>query len=200
MSISAMGPWPWPRLIMCSRSPGVQPCFSANRCSIAVGSAPVDRMNTTGVWLDVSGNTSSSVHGAGSVNSLPSRCSTYLLHAKMSFSSRNTLTMHSFANEPDSLGSQPAGSGARCGSSLAAHASHAALLPSRLPTRPASCGTVASAYTSARHADSLTQDWQASGRATLEMPVGPRTRKLHSGPPISPLDSSRKIEVHTRNE
>ena len=34
MSISATGPCPCPRLIMCRRSPGTKPFFSANLCSV----------------------------------------------------------------------------------------------------------------------------------------------------------------------
>ena len=39
MSISATGPCPCPRLIMCRRSPGTMPFFSANLCSVQ-GEAP----------------------------------------------------------------------------------------------------------------------------------------------------------------
>jgi len=61
MSISAMGPCPCPRLIMCSRSPGAQPFFSAKRCNMDVGSAPVDRMKMHGVPGDRSLNTCETV-------------------------------------------------------------------------------------------------------------------------------------------
>eukprot|EP00955_Chlamydomonas_euryale_P073626 361799-Chlamydomonas_euryale.AAC.1 len=202
MSISAIGPWPCPRLIMCRRSPGVQPCFSANRCSIAVGSAPVDRMNTTGVWLDVSGNTSSSVHGAGSVNSAPSFSATYRLQPNSSFSSQKILTTTRRARLPDSFASHRPGSGAACGSGQPAHDAHASDAASRSAGRPASSGMSDSADSSTRHAASLTQPHDG-GRArappaAAAPPTGPRTRKFHSASEIFPLEVCRSTEVHRR--
>ena len=49
------------------------PFFVANRCNIAVGSAPVERMKMIGVRQLVSGKTSSSVHGRRSVNASPAQ-------------------------------------------------------------------------------------------------------------------------------
>mmetsp|Transcript_34220 Transcript_34220/g.75909 ORF Transcript_34220/g.75909 Transcript_34220/m.75909 type:complete len:228 (-) Transcript_34220:276-959(-) len=183
---------------MCSLSPSTQPFFSAKRWSMAVGSAPVDRMKMMGVLHEVSGNTSSSVQGGGSVNSAPSLLATYWLHANTSFSSLNTRMMHSLPKWVPTFSSHPAGRGSVWGSSAVAHASHSAVLLDTLSARPWSAGMACSAYCSAAQALGLIH---AAGGATVlcTTPVGPRTRKLHSGPLMSgPLDSSLRMEVHTR--
>ena len=72
MIICAMGPWPWPSEMMWSRSFGARSICVPNRWSIAVGSAPVDRMKMMGVLLVVSLYTSSSFSGGFSVNLRPS--------------------------------------------------------------------------------------------------------------------------------
>ena len=153
-------------------------------------------MKMTGVLHVVSGKTSSSVQGAGSVNSEPSFSPTYWLHANISFSSRKIRITQSFENDVESFSSHPAGRGSRCGSGDAAQASHSAESEVTLAARPARDGMVLSAYSSAFHAPSLTQP----GRVVAPLdpsPMTPRTMKLHSGSEISPLEEWRRIEVHT---
>mmetsp|Transcript_35675 Transcript_35675/g.60106 ORF Transcript_35675/g.60106 Transcript_35675/m.60106 type:complete len:306 (-) Transcript_35675:787-1704(-) len=94
MRLSAMGPWPCPRLIMCSRSPGIHPFFSAKRCNMEVGSAPVVRMKMMGVPGAVSLNTLNRFHGLGSVNCRPSLAPTNVAADSIILSSRITLTIN----------------------------------------------------------------------------------------------------------
>mmetsp|Transcript_24000 Transcript_24000/g.78087 ORF Transcript_24000/g.78087 Transcript_24000/m.78087 type:complete len:223 (-) Transcript_24000:3073-3741(-) len=91
-SCSAIGPWPCPRLTICRRSPGIHPFLVAKRWSMEVGSAPVLKTKMTGVRHDVSGKTSSSVHGGASVNFWPILLPTYSWNAAISFSSRKILS------------------------------------------------------------------------------------------------------------
>ena len=160
-------------------------------------------MKMTGVRQLVSWKTSSSVHAAGSVNSAPSFRPTYALQAKISFSSRNTRITHSLANDAaGSFSSQPAGSGSACGSADDAQASHSEAEADTEAERPSSAATVASAYCSAFQEFSLTQGGRCGAvAATLPPPpMGPRTRKLHSGALISPLEEWRRMEVQTCEE
>ena len=153
-------------------------------------------MKMMGVLHVVSGKTSSSVQAAGSVNSEPSFSPTYWLQAKISFSSRKIRITQSFPNDAESFSSHPAGSGRKCGSGDAAHASHSAESETTLAARPASVGIVDSAYCSAFQEASPTQ----GGRGVAPpapSPMTPLTMKLHSGPEISPLEVWRRIEVHT---
>jgi hypothetical protein len=54
MTLSASGPWPWPRLMRCRRLPSAQPLSSPKRWSVAVGSAPGGGYSERGLMLNFS--------------------------------------------------------------------------------------------------------------------------------------------------
>ena len=122
---SAIGPWPWPSEQKCNLSPGTQPILVANLWSIAVGSAPVERMKMMGTRLLVSGNTSSRVHGGASVKALPSSAPMYCCADATALSSLKTFTTASLIKYV-SLSSQPPGIGSWNGESDSAQASNSA--------------------------------------------------------------------------
>mmetsp|Transcript_14885 Transcript_14885/g.35956 ORF Transcript_14885/g.35956 Transcript_14885/m.35956 type:complete len:338 (+) Transcript_14885:1918-2931(+) len=195
-SASATGPCPCPSEQMCSRSPGVQPFLVAKRCSMAVGSAPVDRMKMMGTRLLVSGNTSSSVHGGASVNALPSSTPTYCCADATTFSSLNTFTRLSLTND-DTLESQSPGRAASKGDSASAQALNSAedaamsaVSPPRVALR--SCSRYATFF----HTASLSQSTVLAGGSKLS--GVPRRNTFHSRGSMVSL--ARKMDVQSRKE
>mmetsp|Transcript_18335 Transcript_18335/g.62323 ORF Transcript_18335/g.62323 Transcript_18335/m.62323 type:complete len:304 (+) Transcript_18335:1484-2395(+) len=197
MMRSAMGPWPWPSEMMCSLSPGTRSMPSANRCSIPVGSAPVDRMNITGVDLVVSAYTCVRLKGGASVKRGPRWSPTYALKALTSFSSRRTRTSRSFCSA-DSFSSHSPGSAALCGSSLSAHIVHSGSVFATVPLRPSHAEPTSERHTSCSHCGPVS----ASGSGFFGIVAGgmpPLSRKFQSGVAMSPAARWMAVQMRKLN-